>query len=566
MEDQTTENNAHLELDNSVPSMNVSLSKSWFSLGFVLLAALLLRLLVLGAYQRDYPLYEDFFIYYDIALNWLSGKGPVLGFLYNYLYFPNAVFHVEDYYEPFYSLVLAGVMLLTGKSFLGSLMLPLFSSMLAVGVTYWGCLRLGVSRPFALAATCLAAVHPLLIERASWLMKESLMGLLYLLLWIWMMRSLSRFGHREAVLTAIFTIGIGMIQYESMLILGSATFLTLLLMRVWKPACIYAGSLALLLLSYWGWFYWQSGLIVSTKYLFLLTPYTGAPFEGTRSLNLVTVIAKLQGPFLYIYRSCLAFVGLPLLLIAGRGLWLTRKHWSTRWLLVMFGAYLFFHGVAVDLWFQDFLVCLLLLFPYAALALQDWYLAQTASKPWQSLWLWLVVLYCLCFYVFWPWNFSQRLLYIPQLHGQTLVPLGLALMVLAGFSKRILRFTLNRPVLLRVGALSCFGILVIEGLRLKPMPALFVPEHEAVYLQNSSLGQFIQRHVPEESVLLVSDPFGSRFFTLRKTLRLTSAKLLQRYRPEFAVGLSREELEAQGYRIEPYLSYAGHPVWKIKWD
>jgi hypothetical protein len=553
---------------SSIRSRLRNLPPAWLDLTFLLVTALFLRLAVLFAYQRDYPLFEDFFIYYNLAENWLAGNGPVINFMYSYLHFPATVLHVEDYYEPFYSLLIALFMGISSKSFLGALLLPMLASLLAVGLTYLAVLRLGGDRQSALLAACLAVIHPLLIERASWLMKEAVMGALYLTLWLFILSLQPVVRLRSVALLAALAAGIGMIQYESMPILGLVTFLALLFARQWKAASVFALVFGGLILAYWGWFYAQSGLIVSTKYLFLLTPYSGAPFEAPRSLAYDSVLAKLLKPSLYIYRSTLSFLGLPLLLVAGRGLWLRRKLFASQWLVILLFVYLYVHGVAVDLWFQDYLVLLLLLFPYAALAISDWYQPNPEAGPGsqvRELLPWLVCLYCALFWLLEPGDLNQRLLFMPMIHSKTLVPLGFASLLLLGFRSRLLALSLRYPQQLQKLALLCFAFLVLDSLRLKPLPELFIEPRDEVYRSTWSLGQFVRQQLPAQAVLVVSEPFAASFFFGRPSLKLTEAKWLEPYRPDYAVGPTRQELESRGYQIEPYLNYAGQTIWKLKW-
>lgn len=539
-------------------------SRRWpVALALVLLLGLLLRLMVLFAYQRDYPLQQDFFVYFDLAQHWLRGQGPTLGFLYNYLHFPAAILHVEDYYEPFYSLLVAGFMALGGGSFFASLLLPLGASTLTIALGWLATQRLTGSRDAASLAAGLICLHPLMIERASWLMKEALIGSLYLGLWLWLLRQ-QQLTNRSALWLGLFVAGIGTVQYESMPILGATTLAWLLGERRWRPALIFALSCGGLLAGYWLWFYLRSGLPVSTKYLFLLTPYSGVPFAAPRHLSGASMLAKLLAPGLYIYRSTLSFVGLPLLLLAGYGLWRLRQLAATRWLLWLLPIYLYIHGVAIDLWFQDYLALLLLLIPYAAAAVLS-ALAAPLSRRAMAMLL-LPLMYGLSFWLLNRFELSDKILDFGRYHSRMLIPLALSLLLLIPLAPRLASLA-TRPALShalgKALALLLAVLLVLDFMRLKPMPELFVQPNENIYASYRAFGGFIAQELPPGAALIGFDPFSSTFFTGHPNLMLAPAPMLARYRPAFAAGIEEAELRANGYRPRLFRRYAGQPIWRL---
>lgn len=280
----------------------------------VSIAALLLRLSAYTVLHFPWPPGTDHFIYYEMAYNSSQGKGPVLDFIYSYLATPAQITHLEDYYEPLYG-ALCG--LLMGKpTYAGSLRLSFLTNLgqlLAIFIfTFFLARRtfqqtVHTAAQSALLALSLLAIHPLFIQRSASLMKESVIGFVYLLFALGVLFLWDRKG--SGFILGVSCVGIGLLQYESLPILFTSVFLTLALQKKWFNLSLFTVTFGALTGTYTYWFYHQTGLWMSTKFYFLTSSYDGSSFNKPRPFSTLVFAAKIERAFAYIMRRSIYILG-----------------------------------------------------------------------------------------------------------------------------------------------------------------------------------------------------------------------------------------------------------------
>lgn len=550
----------------------MNFGKKWLpQLGLIFLvlcSGILLRLGVISVLQFSWPPGTDYFIYYEMAVNSAAGHGAVLDFIYSYLRFPPQITHLADYYEPFYGF-LCGLFLSPGASYRDSLWFPFLCGVLHLPTVFAFTFYLARSvfrqvsqvafQSALLAMTCLA-LHPLFIQRSASLMKESVVSEAYLLLALCVLWGWHKKG--AAMCFAALSVGLGVLQYESLPILFLTHLLVFGFQRRWFDLVLFISSFMLAVGAYWGWFYTQTGLWFSTKFYFLVSTYDGASFDKPRPFLWGAFLRKFSRSFLYLVRRTLQVLGVPFLSMLGVGLlagWKRTHSMADRgfllWMLSFLSSYLFIHAIAVDLRPQDYMVIWVLGMPWLACLAGSWgrgdLKKSRAHTYFQRVEVFLplfLLCYAFCFaglnatgvvmnYFFYPlWSPVHTL---PAALAIALM-LGLRQSIKARWSRRIYTYSVIWWLPLLLYTFS-FGL---------SFDKIYDNTQQEKLLQYQGLKYFLDRYVDKDAVFLVSDPYAGHYFTGRPTLKLTESRWLQQYNPQFAVGLSAEALSEKGFESE----------------
>jgi hypothetical protein len=518
------------------------------------LAALLLRLSAHTMLHFPWPPGTDHFIYYEMAHNSLLGKGPVLDFVYSYLTIPPQITHMEDYYEPLYGWLCG---LLMGKeTYAGSVRLPFLAS-LGQLIAIFGLTFALARKTFqqstqtaaqsALLALTLLAVHPLFIQRSASLMKESVMGCVYLLfalgvLFLW--------DHKDSALgLSLACFGIGLLQYESLPILFLSVALTLILQKRWLNLSVFTASFGVFNGVYAYWLHHHTGLWLSTKFYFLTSAYDGASFDKPRPFAIQAFISKAQRALGYISRRSIYVLGLPGLSMAGLSLFLKDKKQPHSYLLWCFNfliVYLGIHGLAVDLRPQDYMVIWCLGIPFVACVGGEISRKQVARPTFLHLYLpAFALLYTVCYGLLNASGFIERYFFYPLWHTTQIIPFGLTGLIFYALKQK----HAEHPLFLKARqyAVVCWFPLVVYGFTLSLGYAdIYENAEQERFLAEQALPMFVQHHL-KDAVLLVSDPYAMHYFTQRPTLKLTERKYIAHFKPTFSVGLSETALREKGF-------------------
>lgn len=537
--------------------MKPMLTQDRLILAAIFLLALILRLMAWAAYPHREPLMTDFYIYEGLARNWFAGRGPVLDFLYSLLVLPPAIPFVETYYEPFYGLLLAVPLWLTGGVDGSSVGMPFLAGLAIPLGVYVLSRQLKFSREAWVLAVSLAAVSPLLVERSTSLMKESVVAALSVWGLVWLVPRWRTLQVRQSAVLGLGVVGLGLVQYESLLILGASFSLVFVLQRRWRCWAAFGLAFGSVFLLYSVWFWSQTGLWISSKYLFLLTPYSGAPFEASRSLAVFSVLDKLLSPGLYLWRSLVAFIGIPWLILAAWGVAKERESGLRLPVWCFLGCYFYVHAVAVDLWLQDMLVPLVVLMPWVAQAV-----VQIKKGEISPFWPALCVAQAALYGLSRAYEISDRIFFSPIWHSRIVIPFGLALLLVAGFWPR-LRRTLASPEGRAGLALAVVPLLFLQLLLVLPYEQVMRHPAELSQQADRALGTYLGHVLPPTAVLVVDRPFSLSYYSRLITLRGGPASQLQRYGPTVAVGFSRETLVKWGYQPLRLSSFGSTPIWTL---
>jgi Dolichyl-phosphate-mannose-protein mannosyltransferase len=337
----------------------------------------LLVLLVLAAIPRRavFRALPDFFgpgdpaTYFAMARGCLHAGVPRVDFVWHFLTTP-PITHVEDYYEPAFAWLLALPIALAGERARVALWLPLACGLLAVALTFRFAERFGTRVAFVAGA--LVAIEPWSIYYSAVLMKETAVTVVVLLFLASARRLIAGEWHARrtgAVLGASVVVA-SLVQYELLPIL----FLSALV-AVWRhrrdalPGFLASCTLSVLALL--GVTLAMAGVPVSAKagFFFGRNLWTPEP-AATAALGLATALRFV--PLGYVADRLVA-VGNPVLLgLAAVGLSSRGVATPERTLLVSFvAAFLYFHGVPLDLWSRDFIPLVAVAAPFAALVLCD---------------------------------------------------------------------------------------------------------------------------------------------------------------------------------------------------
>lgn len=518
------------------------------------LAALLLRLSAHAMLHFPWPPGTDHFIYYEMAHNSLQGKGPILDFVYSYLSIPPQISHMEDYYEPLYGW-LCGIFM-TEESYAGSVRLPFLSSMgqlIGIFLLTFALARKSFQQSAqtaaqsALLALTLLAVHPLFIQRSASLMKESVMGCVYLgfalgVLFLW--------EHKGSALgLSLACFGIGLLQYESLPILFLSVALTLALEKRWLKLTVFTTSFGVFNGVYAYWLHYHTGLWLSTKFYFLTSPYDGASFDKPRAFALQAFLTKAQRALGYISRRSIYVLGLPGLVMGSLSLFLKAPKRPDSYLIWCFNflmIYVGIHGLAVDLRPQDYMVIWCLGIPLVACVGGEISRKQAKNPSFLQLYLpAFALLYTLCYGLLNASGFIDRYFFYPLWHTPQIIPLGLAGLIFYALKRQ----NAMHPLFLtaRQYAVLCWFPLVLYSFTLSLNYAdIYDNTEQERFLAEQALSLFVQHHL-KDAVLLVSDPYAMHYFTQRPTLKLTERRYIERFHPTFSMGLTETELREKGF-------------------
>ena len=317
-------------------------------LALILLAALSLRAAVMAAIPHDFGP-GDPSIYRAMARGIAEHGAPRIGFVWHWLSRPASVSHAEDYYEPAFAALLAPVTLLGGGPRAVALV-PLLFSMLGVGLAWRLACRFG--RRAALAAATIAALDPWSVYYSGVVMKESLVAVLVVALVLALEAALAP---RRAVAAAglsagLVAAGVGLFQYQLLPVALVTMAVTLARHRrealpwaLLAAGAVVGGAVA------WAW--WGLGVPLSAKLGFFLGHQLWTPEAAATA-------AADPGRFLpvrYVIRSVFEHGQAALLLLAGVGLTGSAVSSGLRTsAFTLFIAWLWVHGVPLDLWERDF--------------------------------------------------------------------------------------------------------------------------------------------------------------------------------------------------------------------
>jgi len=526
-------------------------------LSLFVVVALVLRWTVLSQTRFNWPSGEDLFIYFDMIQSILEQRGAKIDFIYHFLTPPPQISHLEDYYEPLYA-YFASICLWGSKvTYFDSLCLPLLSSLWQVLCIYWLTHRLTQSRSAARIAATWVCIHPLLIERSLYLMKESFVGALYLSLILLMSYQQEKPSPRHTLGLACLSVLIGLVQYESQIVLGLSFCLYFIAKKQFQALGLFLGVFSLGLGIYWFWFYTQTGLILASKMQFFTGSYTGASFNQAKSVDLNTFILKIQRSGLYIVRRSLTFLRISFLILAVFGL---KSHWPkahTFFGLILITVYVAVHGIAVDLLLQDYLVLILLLTPYAAAAIVALYQEQSAGDPhnWNVLrFIWWNTL---LFWVLGATAWSDHIFYAPKFASRILIPACLAALIVMIWTQQT-RFK-------KAKSACAAGLVLLISLEFSVSYAYqeAFSDKSLKYLPIAELGGFLQKKLPPHAVILTESYYELHYFTGLATVKAVPSEQSCPYGVNYALSIPPAVLTSWGFQFQKMFDYAGQTLYKI---
>ncbi len=310
-------------------------------------------------------------IYFAMARGCVQEGVPRIGFVWHFLTWPAGVIHVEDYYEPAFAYLLALPMLLTGAREASAQAVSVVAGVSTVLLVFLLARRFSI--PAALTAAALVAVEPWSVYYGGLIMKEATVAALVLLFLLVLLRGVEARAStgRQGLLLAAATLGAALFQYELLPILAGTSMIVLAVhRRAAIPAYVVGiglGAGALMVLGER-----LLGVPISAKTWYFLgrdlwTPDGFGAFTSRPFLPLPIAPARLVGSW-YPILIILAAVGA--LQSAARRLEVTA--------VTAYGAcFLYFHGVAQDLWPRDFVTLTPVAAPLAGLAL-------TGTRSWRA--------------------------------------------------------------------------------------------------------------------------------------------------------------------------------------
>ncbi|HET9328191.1 MAG TPA: hypothetical protein VFQ05_15600 [Candidatus Eisenbacteria bacterium] len=310
-------------------------------------------------------------IYLQMGRAVLAHGFPRVDFIHHFLTAPEAISHVEDYYEPAFGYLVAGAMAIGGGKTAAAPLLSVAASTGAI-VGTWALTR-RQSAIGALIAASVAAFEPWSVLYGGLLMKEATVSVV-LLAFIAIAQRLMTSGRSAraiGVWLAVATLGAGLVQYELIPILGLATLATLIIRRS-KSVLMYTATLAVLVAAFGAMTWLTIGVPFTAKTAFFLGRPPGDP-DHTRVLSSATSLPEVLRrlvPVDYLAISALTlwYPLLAALAIIG----LRRLAGVERTLIATVAVALFYlHGIAHDLWARDFIPLTVLLSRPVGLALSD---------------------------------------------------------------------------------------------------------------------------------------------------------------------------------------------------
>lgn len=353
-------------------------------LGVLLVAAAIARIAVIARIPHFFGP-GDPGIYYMMARGVLQTGLPLLDFVHHHLTVHEQFPFIADYYEAAFAYLLALVMLVGGQTVAAAKSLSLLAGVATIALVFACGRRFGADA--ALLAAALVAVEPWSIYYSGLIMKEALVSLL-VLAFLW---SFATELEREEVTARRWVtwgaglVAVSMVQYELLPILGVACGAALLLRRreAAPPfaAAVLVGGGALTAVA------WVTvGVPLSAKLYF----FTGAnyfnplPPEAPPAAGLLRYL-----PLQYIAVSMIGNWYLPLLALAIAGGVAVWRRSLFPLVALCFGlSFLYFHGVAIDLYSRDFITLTVVLAPLFGIGMV--HCARRRSRAWTWL-FWAIV-------------------------------------------------------------------------------------------------------------------------------------------------------------------------------
>jgi hypothetical protein len=310
-------------------------------------------------------------IYFGMGRGILREGTPVQDFLHHYLTLPAEIAHFEDYYEPAFGYLVAAAMAIAGGTPQAAAGLSFVAGV--VGIAVAGRIALAWGRAAAVIAAAIVALEPWSIYYSGILMKETVVALATLGVMVAVARLAREPGVgtplEDGALVAVAAFAAGLLQFESIPLLGVACFVTLLLHRR-RSVLPYLGTMLLLVGALACVTWWGLGIPISAKVLYVLGADPNDPF---RAASAAAHARPSMLPLDYIVRSTLEY-GYPLIFVLGLcGMLLPGANALQRtWIVTFVLAHLWLHGIPRDLWSRDFIVLTALLAAPAAGALGAW--------------------------------------------------------------------------------------------------------------------------------------------------------------------------------------------------
>ena len=326
-------------------------------------------------------------VYYMMARGVLDTGLPLLDFVHHHLTVQEHLPFIADYYEAAFAYILALVMLIGGETVTAAKSLSLVAGVATIALVF-ACGR-RFSAGAALLAAAMVAVEPWSIYYSGLIMKEALVSLL-VLAFLWSFATeleleLEEVSARRWVAWGTGLVLLSMIQYELLPILGIGCGAALLLRRreavpPFAAAVVAVGGT----LTAVSWI--TVGVPLSAKLYF----FTGAnyfnplPPESAPGAGFMRYL-----PLRYIAVSMVQNWYLPLLAVTIAGGVAVWRRSLFPLVALCFGlSFLYFHGVAIDLYSRDFITLTVVGAPLFGVGMVR--CARRESRAWSRL-FWAVV-------------------------------------------------------------------------------------------------------------------------------------------------------------------------------
>lgn len=324
-------------------------------------------------------------VYYMMARGVLQTGLPLLDFVHHHLTVQEQFPFIADYYEAVFAYLLALVMLVGGQTVTAAKSLSLLAGVATIALVFACGRRFGSGA--ALLAAAMVAVEPWSIYYSGLIMKEALVSLL-VLAFLW--RFTLELGREEAsgwrwAAWGAGLVALSMVQYELLPILGIGCGAALVLRRREAVLSFAAAVVAMGgLLTALSWM--TVGVPLSAKLYF----FTGAnyfnplPPESAPGAGFMRYL-----PLRYIAVSMVQNWYLPLLAVTIAGGVAVWRRSLFPLVALCFGlSFLYFHGVAIDLYSRDFITLTVVGAPLFGVGMVR--CARRESRAWSRL-FWAVV-------------------------------------------------------------------------------------------------------------------------------------------------------------------------------
>ena len=372
-------------------------------------------------------------VYYMMARGVLETGLPLLDFTHHHLTVQEQLPFIADYYEPAFAYLLALVMLIGGQTVIAAKSLSLLAGVATIAVVFAYGRRFGTGA--ALLAAAMVAVEPWSMYYSGLIMKEALVSLL-VLAFLWSFAAELEREQSSARRWAAWGAGLvllSMIQYELLPILGIGCGAALMLRR--REAVLPFGAAVVVfagLLTAASWL--MIGVPLSAKLYF----FTGASYFNPLPPESVPAPGFARYlPLRYIAASMVGNWYLPVLALAIAGGVAVRRQSLFPLVTLCFGvSFLYFHGVAIDLYPRDFITLTVVLAPLFGIGMV--HCARRESRAWRGLF----------------WGLVAWAAFVTAFAGFSLALKAAALLALAA----LIALDLLRPRLRRGTALALLAI------------------------------------------------------------------------------------------------------------